>query len=113
TNGSYTLTARARDGAGNTTTSTGVVVNVNNVPDTQAPTVNITAPAAGAVSGTVNVTANASDNIGVAGVQFLLNGANLGAEDVTSPYSFSWNTTIISAGAYILAAKARHAARNI
>ena len=40
--------------------------------DTTAPTVSLTGPAAGAtVSGTVNLTATASDNVGVAGVQFL------------------------------------------
>ncbi len=111
-NGTYTLTARARDAAGNTTTSAGVVVTVNNVPDTQAPTVSITAPAAGNVSGTISVTANASDNIGVAGVQFLLNGANLGAEDVSSPYSVSWNTFTVANGTYTLTARARDGAGN-
>jgi hypothetical protein len=83
-NGNHTLTAKARDAAGNTTTSSGVTVNVNNG-DVILPTVSVTAPADNStVSGTINVTANASDNIGVAGVQFLLDGANLGAEDVTA-----------------------------
>jgi hypothetical protein len=110
-NGSYTLTARARDAAGNATTSAGVVVTVNN--DTQPPAVTITAPAAGTVDGTVNVDASATDNTGVAGVQFLLNGVNLGAEDLTAPYSISWNTTTIADGNYTLTAKARDAAGNI
>ena len=35
---------------------------------------------------TVTVSATAADNVGVAGVQFKLDGANLGAEDTTSPY---------------------------
>ena len=68
-------------------------MNTPIAPDVTNPTVNITAPAAGNVSGTVNVTANASDNIAVAGVQFLLNGNNLGAEDLSAPYSVSWNTS--------------------
>src|SRR2546425_3634164 len=39
-------------------------------------------PASGAtVSASITVSANASDNVGVAGVQFKLDGANLGAED--------------------------------
>ena len=77
-NGTHTLTARARDAAGNTTTSTAVTVTVNN-PDTTAPTVSVTAPANGAtVSGTVTLSATASDNVGVAGVQFLLDGTNAG-----------------------------------
>ena len=44
--------------------------------DSTPPTVSMTAPAAGAtVSGTVALSANASDNVGVVGVQFLVNGA--------------------------------------
>ena len=44
--------------------------------DTTPPTVSLTAPAAGAtVTGTVTVSANAADNVGVAGVRFLLDGA--------------------------------------
>src|SRR5207244_2393146 len=85
-NGSHSLTAVARDAAGNVTTSAAVTVTVSN--DTTPPSVSITAPAGGAsVSGTVSVTATASDNVGVAGVQFKLDGAALGAEDTTSPYS--------------------------
>ena len=110
-NGNHTLTAKARDAAGNTTTSAGVIVNVNNS-DVTAPTVNITAPVTGNVAGTISVTANASDNIGVAGVQFLLDGNNLGTEDITSPYSVSWNTTTVGNGNHTLTAKARDAAGN-
>src|SRR5436190_1071820 len=81
-------------------------------PDLTAPTVSITAPAAGNVSGTINVTATATDNIGVTGVQFLLDGANLGAEDVSSPYSISWNTVTATNGNHTLTARARDAAGN-
>ncbi|MGH7395024.1 MAG: Ig-like domain-containing protein, partial [Candidatus Methylomirabilales bacterium] len=94
-NGAHTLTAVARDAAGNTTTSSSVAVTVDN----SAPTVTLTAPSSGAtVSGTITVSATASDNVGVVGVQFRLDGANLGAEDTTSPYSLSWNTTTASNG---------------
>ena len=85
TSGAHTLTARARDAAGNATTSAPVIVTVNN--DAQIPVVNLTEPLTGIVLGTINVSANASDNIGVAGVQFLVDGNNLGAEDVTAPYT--------------------------
>ena len=81
--------------------------------DTTAPTITLTAPTAGAVSGTVTVTATASDNIGVAGVQFLLDGVALGNEDTTSPYSISWNTTTATNGQHTLAARARDAAGNM
>ena len=51
----------------------------------------MTAPAGGAtVRGTTTVTATATDdNVGVVGVQFKLDGANLGAEDTTAPYALS------------------------
>jgi Big-like domain-containing protein/fibronectin type III domain protein len=115
-NGSYTLTAIARDAAGNTKTSAPITVTVSNIStppaDTTAPTVSLTAPSAGTISGTVTVSASASDNVGVAGVQFRLQGANLGAEDTTNPYSTSWNTTTVPNGSYTLTAIARDAAGN-
>ncbi|MDA8108931.1 MAG: Ig-like domain-containing protein, partial [Betaproteobacteria bacterium] len=61
---------------------------------------------------TVSVTASASDNVGVAGVQFRLDGANLGAEDTTAPYSVSWDTTSATNGSHTLTAIARDAAGN-
>src|SRR5262249_41194826 len=76
--------------------------------DTTPPTVTLTSPANGAtVSGTITVSANASDNVGVAGVQFLLDGANLGTEDTTAPCSVSWTTTTATNGTHTLAARAR------
>ncbi len=81
--------------------------------DTVAPTTSLTSPANGStVSGTVSLAASASDNTGVAGVQFRLNGVNLGAEDTAAPYSFSWNTTTAANGSHMLAAVARDAAGN-
>ena len=81
--------------------------------DTAAPTAAITAPTGGAtVSGTVTVTATASDNVGVAGVQFLLDNNALGAEDTTAPYSVSWNTTTAANGTHTLAARARDTSGN-
>jgi putative lipoic acid-binding regulatory protein len=113
-NGSHTLTAVARDAAGNTATASSITVTVQNqAVDTTVPTVSLTAPASGAtVSGSIAVSATASDNVGVAGVQFRLDGANLGAEDTTSPYSISWNTTTAANGSHTLTAVARDAAGN-
>lgn len=79
--------------------------------DTTPPTVNIISPTNGAtVSGSTVVTATASDNVGVVGVQFKLDGANLGTEDTSSPYSINWNTATISNGSHTLTAVARDAA---
>ena len=60
----------------------------------------------------MNVTATASDNVAVVGVQFLLDGANLGAEDTTAPYSVAWNTVGATNGTHTLTARARDAAAN-
>jgi methionine-rich copper-binding protein CopC len=81
--------------------------------DAVAPTASITSPAAGAnVSGIVNVAINASDNLVVAGVQFLLNGQAYGAEDVAVPYSIPWDTRTLPNGAAVLSARVRDAAGN-
>jgi hypothetical protein len=110
TAGPHTVTAVARDAAGNVTTSAGVAVTVDNV----APTIAMASPSAGStVAGTVSVNANASDNLGIAAVQFKLDGANLGAEDTSAPYSAPWNTTAASAGSHSLAAVARDTAGNV
>ncbi|MEZ4867702.1 MAG: DUF4082 domain-containing protein [Caldilineaceae bacterium] len=82
--------------------------------DGEAPIVTVTAPANGAtVEGAVIVSANASDNIGVAGVQFMVDGVNWGAEDTTAPYSVSWTTTAYTNGPHTLTAVARDATGNL
>ena len=58
------------------------------------------------------MSATASDTVGVVGVQFRLDGANLGAEDTTAPYSIVWNSTTTSNGSHVLTAVARDAAGN-
>src|SRR6185503_831850 len=65
------------------------------------------------VRASLNVTASASDNAGVLGVQFLVDGVPLGSEDTTAPYSVTWNTTTAGNGAHALTARARDAAGNI
>ena len=60
----------------------------------------------------MTVSANATDNAGVAGVQFTLDGANLGAEVTTAPYAVAWNTSAAAAGTHTLTAVARDAAGN-
>ena len=108
TNGAHTLTAVARDAAGHETTTTISVAVLN---DTAAPTVAVTSPTDGATVGaTVTVTATASDDIGVTSVQFLVDGAALGAADTTAPYEAAWPTDGATNGAHTLTAVARDAA---
>jgi len=65
------------------------------------------------VQGTIPVSADAADNVGVVGVQFMLDGSPLGAEDLTAPYSVSWDTTTVANGNHTLTAVARDAAGNV
>jgi hypothetical protein len=82
--------------------------------DTTPPTVSLNGPADGAtVFGLVSVSATASDNVGVASVQFLLDGASLGAAVTGAPYSVVWDTSSAQPGsAHVLTAVARDFAGN-
>jgi archaellum component FlaF (FlaF/FlaG flagellin family) len=109
-NGSHTLAATAYDIGGNSGTSANSIVTVFN--DLTAPTVALTSPPTNAtVSGTVTVTASATDNIGVSRVEFYLNGILI-ATETTTPYSFDWDTTTVAAGTYSLASIAYDTAGN-
>jgi chitodextrinase len=108
----YTYAISAYDASGNESSQTSPI-SVTTDSDTEAPAVSISAPSNGAsISGTVNVTANATDNAGVVGVQFRLDGAMLGTEDTSAPYGFSWNTTSATNGTHTLTAVARDSAGN-
>ncbi|WP_127588749.1 Ig-like domain-containing protein [Paenibacillus koleovorans] len=110
TSGNHTITAVARDTSGNTTTSTGVVVNVT---DSTPPQGVISMPAPGTIYTTsFLLSAVASDNAGVAGVRFYANGTPLAAEDTTVPYSLTVNSGILSAGSYALTAVIRDTSNN-
>jgi len=111
----YHYRVKSKDAAGNLTTSTDRNFTTTAVvADTTKPTVSLTAPTNGAtVSGSTSLTATASDASGIAGVQFQVNGANLGSEDTVSPYSVSWNTTGVANGSYSLTAIARDTAGNV
>ena len=81
-------------------------------PDTTPPSTSITSPASGAtVSGTVSITASASDNVGVTKVEFYVDGG-LQSSDTTSPYSASWDTTTVANGSHTLTSTAYDAAGN-
>jgi hypothetical protein len=81
--------------------------------DTRLPTVAISTPTNSAtVAGTVEVVATATDDVGVASVQFLLNGASLGQAVTTAPYDVLWNTQGVTDGTYHLTAVARDLAGN-
>jgi RHS repeat-associated protein len=86
-NGTYTLSTKATDDAGNVTTSAGVSVTVHN---SAPPTTTASSPSP--ASATVTVTATASDVPGpVTQVEFYVDGVRFGI-DTASPWQASWNT---------------------
>ena len=81
--------------------------------DTTPPAVTINAPDTNAtVSGALDITASATDNVGVTKVEFYINGA-LAATDVSNPYSYNWNTASVANGPVSLMTKAYDAAGNV
>ncbi len=110
--GTYYYRVTAQDAAGNVGPASNEATGTATA-DTTAPTVSVTSPASGAtVSGTTTVAATATDNVAVAGVQFKLDGANLGSEVTSAPYTLAWDTRTASAGPHTLTAVARDAAGN-
>ena len=92
-------------------------VGVAGPPDTTTPVVAITSPAAGArVTGTVAITANATDNVGVARVEYWLlpstGAAALVGTATAAPFGLSWDSTKSANGNYTLEARAFDAAGN-
>jgi len=66
-----------------------------------APSASITAPtSASTVTGTINLTAQASAADGVTSVQFQIDGANVGSPVTASPYQLSWNSTTVANGTH-------------
>ena len=81
--------------------------------DLTLPSISIANPTNGStLTGPITATASASDNMGVVGVQFRLNGQNLGAEDTVAPYTASLSLAGLISGPHTLSAVARDAAGN-
>lgn len=116
--GQYVITPTGlvfSDPNGNEVPESGVAgsITVSNSSDNIPPTTSITAPINGAtVSSTITISANASDNVGVAKVELYIDNALFGT-DLNSPYTFSWNTTSSANGSHTLQAKAYDAAGNV
>jgi Bacterial Ig domain len=80
--------------------------------DTTPPSTSITSPANGAqVSGTVSISASASDNVGVTRVDLYVDGG-LSGTATAAPYTFNWNTSGLAAGTHTLQTQAYDAANN-
>ena len=104
--GDYTLSATATDNMGSMRTDS-ITVTVDNVDD--PPAVTLTNPGNGdSVSGTVAVTADASDDGTVTQVEFFVGTTSIGIDTtVGDGWSASWDTTLVSDGSYTVTAEAK------
>ena len=116
--GAYRLTARATDDGGAVGVSDTVQVTVvaGGGGDVTPPTVQLTAPAdqATGLAGTLMLRATASDDVGVAGVRFQIDGEDVGDEVTSAPYEVELpSTSVYASGVHVVRARARDAAGNL
>ncbi len=112
-NGSVTYAVQAFDAAGNKAVAAGHQLTVANIPtDNSPPVISSFVPVNGTtVSGTVALTAVATDNVAVQRVEFLINTVVI-ATDTSSPYAGSWNSKVASNGPVTYAVRAFDTAGN-
>ena len=92
----------------------------NLLPDVAPPVVSLFSPGvvgSTTLTGVVNLTATAADDWAVGGVQFQLDGVNIGAE-VTTPspltkYTLSWDSSTVPNGTHALTAVARDTSSHV
>jgi hypothetical protein len=104
--GTYTVTARASDDIGFTTTSAPATITVNATTNTP-PTAAVTSPADGATfdwKPTIMVNATASDSDGSVAKVELRDGTTVLGQDTTAPYSYTWKN--VPPGAHVLSVRA-------
>jgi len=74
--------------------------------DVVNPTISMTSPAAGSVSGIITLGVTTADNDRVASVQFKLDGANIGSPVTASPWQLAHDTRSVVNGAHTYSAVA-------
>ncbi len=108
------LVARGTNGAltNITADSPNILLFASSSSDTTPPVATLTAPADGdSLTGTVTLSATASDDVGVTEVKFYVGGTAV-ATATSAPYSVSWDSASVSNGAYAITARAFDAGGN-
>ena len=81
-------------------------------PSGPPPSVSITSPTSGSVAGTITLAATATDDTGIAGVQFAIDGVTIGPEQPNTPFQLQVNTAWYANGNHTLTAIARDSSGN-
>jgi peptidoglycan/xylan/chitin deacetylase (PgdA/CDA1 family) len=106
--GTTTVKYRAFDKVGNAEAVASKLIHI----DATAPTVSLTDPSSGAgVTGSTTLKADASDDIAVDHVDFLVDGQQVGVGS-TAPFAFDWSSASVADGAHTIAARAVDSAGN-
>jgi hypothetical protein len=114
TNGSHTLLARAVDTSGNASVSSETVTVYNAPPDTTAPAVMISSPAAGAtVARQFTVSGTASDGTSVSKVEVKLDAGSFQPATGIASWSASINALGAADGQHVVTARATDGAGNV
>jgi hypothetical protein len=112
TAGDHNIYAKAFDLNNNSAVSPVITVTVDTTIDDTPPVVNIINPPNGQiVSGTVNIFAEATDNIQVNRVEFFIDGT-LENTSTSPPYDYSWNTALVDTGIHNIFARAYDPSNN-
>jgi hypothetical protein len=112
-NGSHLLSVMAQNIGGQAFTSASETITVDNPPNTAPPTVRVIYPPSGIeTTGKFVLDSVASDPYGVTGVQYQLNGVNLGRALTSAPYRLLFDSTGLSGGTYTLTAVATDTSGN-
>jgi hypothetical protein len=106
-NGTHTLIAMAYDTSDNRS-STVMSVNIQNAA-ISPPSITIQSPVSGNTidASAVKIVADVNSANAIAGVQFKIDGINLGPEIKVSPYTVTWDTTNMPNGAHAITAVVR------
>jgi hypothetical protein len=110
----YQYRVRAYNSSGNSSYSNSAAATTGAaVSDTTPPTVSILNPTSGAkVSGTVGISAKASDNVSISSLKLYIDG-KLVSSGNTSSLSYSWNSRKASSGTHTISSTAADAAGNL
>ena len=105
----YRFYVGSKDRCGNAVISKTMVFETTSPPDTEKPSVTLFLPER--LVGVVNILANASDNVGIGGVMFSIDGV-VKFIDFSPPYVWVFNTTLFRNGVHNFSAAAFDAAGN-